>query len=70
MQFPLSFWDISLWLAITSIILLVTSELLSLYYGHINIIIDRKKMRTAALTLGVLFILTVFIRIYLIMALY
>ena len=64
MQFPLSFWDISLWLAITSIILLATSELLSPYYGQTNIIIDRKKLRTAALTLGLLFMFTVLIRIY------
>ena len=69
MQFPLSFWDISLWLAITSIILLATSELLSPYYGKTNIIIDRKKLRTAALTLGLLFIFTVFVRIFEIMAL-
>jgi len=63
-QFPLSLWDISLWLAITSIILLATSELLSPYYGKTNIIIDRKRLRTAALTLGLLFLFTVLIRIY------
>jgi len=64
MQFPLSLLDISLWLAITSIILLATSELLSPHYGQINIIIDRKRLRTAALTLGLLFMFTVLIRIY------
>jgi len=64
MQFPLSLWDISLWLAITSVILLATSELLSSYYGKINIIVDRKKLRTAALTLGLLFMFTVLIRIF------
>jgi len=68
-HFPLSFWDISLWLAITSIILLTTSELLSPYYGQTNIIIDRNRLRTAALTLGLLFMVTVFIRIFEIMAL-
>jgi len=63
-QFPLSFWDFSLWLAITSIILLATSELLSPYYGQTNIIFDRKRLRTAALTLWLLFMFTVLIRIY------
>ena len=63
MQFPLSLWDISLWLAITAIILLTTSELLSPYYGKTNIIIDKKKLRTAALTFSLLFIFTVSIRI-------
>jgi len=44
MQFPLTTSDISLWLAVTAIILLITSELLSSstkYSG--NIIIERKK---------------------------
>jgi len=63
-QFPLSFWDISLWLAITSIILLATSELISPYYGQTNLIIDKRKLRTAALILSTLFMLTVLIRIY------
>jgi len=68
-QFPLSFWDISLWLAITSIILLATSELLSPYYGQTNIVIDRNRLRTAALTLGLLFMVTIFVRIFEIMVL-
>lgn len=63
MQFPLTFWDISLWLAITAIILLATSEIISPYYGHTNIIINRKKLRNTALTTGTLFLITVIIRI-------
>jgi len=63
-QFPLSLWDVSLWLAITSIILFATSELLSPYYGQTNIIINKKRLRTAALTLALLFMGTVLIRIY------
>jgi len=62
-QFPLSLWDISLWLAITAIILLTTSELLSPHYGKTNIIIDKKKLKQAALTFSLLFIFTVSIRI-------
>jgi hypothetical protein len=64
MQFPLSFWDISLWLAVTAIILLITSELLSPYYGKTSLLIERRRLRTAALTVGLLFMFTVFIRIY------
>lgn len=64
MQFPLSLSDISLWLATTSIILMATSELLSPYYGQTNIIIERKRLRTAAIILGLLFLLTVLIQIY------
>lgn len=60
---PLSFWDLSLWLAVTAIILLVTSELLSPYYGRTSIIINKKRLRTVALFLGILFMLTVVIRV-------
>jgi len=63
MQFPLSFWDISLWLAITAIILLITSEMLSPYYGKVNIYINKKKLKNAALAVSILFLITVTIRI-------
>ena len=63
MQFPLTFWDLSLWLAIISIILLVTAELVSPYYGQTNLLINRKRLRRVALTMGVLFLITVAIRI-------
>ena len=64
MDFPLTFWDISLWLAITAIILLATAELISPYYGKISLIIEKRKLRQAALLLGILFMVTVIIRIY------
>lgn len=64
MQFPLTLWDISLWLAVTAIILLATSELISPYYGRINLIIKKKQLREVALIIGVLFLFTVAIRIY------
>jgi len=63
MNFPLSLSDISLWLAVTAIILLITSELLSSsteYAG--NIVIDRTRLRLAALAVGVSFMITVAIR--------
>lgn len=68
MQFPLSFWDVSLWLAITSIILLATAELLSPHYGQTNLLINKKRLKQTALALGILFLITVAIRIYAIIA--
>jgi len=59
MTFPLALWDISLLLAITAIILLITSELHSSYYGRTNIYINKKRLRNAALTVSLLFIATV-----------
>jgi hypothetical protein len=63
MAIPLNLTDISLLLAVESIVLLVTSELLSPYYGAIRLKIDKKKLRNAALTMSILFLATIAIRI-------
>jgi hypothetical protein len=63
MTFPLGFWDISLLLAVTAIILLITSELLLPYYGRVNILINKKKLKNTAITVSILFLITVAIRI-------
>ena len=63
MNFPLSFWDISLWLAVTAIILLITSELISPYYGKTNILINKKRLRNVSIIVSTLFLITVAIRI-------
>jgi len=63
MMFPLGFWDISLLLAITAIILLITSELLSSYYERINILVNKKRLKNTALMASALFLATVAIRI-------
>lgn len=64
MQIPLTFSDVSLVLAVSSVILLISAELGSPYYGHTNLMIDKKKLRNAAYTTGILFLVTVAIRIY------
>jgi len=64
MQFPLSYWDISLWLAVTAIILLATAELISPRYRRTSLVIEKKRLKQAALTLALLFLITFAIRIY------
>jgi hypothetical protein len=63
MNFPLDLWDISLFLAVTSVILLITSELLSPYYGKIGIRMNKKRLQNAAVVVSILFLATVAIRI-------
>jgi hypothetical protein len=63
MGFPLTFWDISLWLAVTAIILLITSELISPYYGKTNLLINKRRLRNVAIIVSTLFLITVAIRI-------
>ena len=63
MNFPLSIWDISLWIAVTAIILLVTSELLAPYSDYFgDFVIDKTRLRLAALILGAAFMVTVLLR--------
>lgn len=63
MSFPLVFSDVSLFLAVTAIILLITSELLSPSYGNTNIYINNKRLRNAALAVSILFLVTLAIKI-------
>jgi hypothetical protein len=60
----LGFWDLSLWTAIIAIMLLVTSDLLSPYFGRTVIIINRQRLRIAAMILAFIFLGTVTYRIY------
>jgi Mg2+/Co2+ transporter CorB len=62
MNFPLSFSDISLWLAVMAIITLITSELLFSSANLANITLNRKRMRLVALMLGTGFAVTVVMR--------
>jgi hypothetical protein len=64
-NFPLGIWDISLLLAITTIILLITSEMLSQYYGKINVRINRRKLRNTSIAASIVFLITVILRIIL-----
>jgi hypothetical protein len=65
MNFPLSMSDISLWLAITAIILLVTSELIfSLPEYSSRIIIDKNRLGQLAIGCGLGFLVTVVLRVF------
>jgi hypothetical protein len=60
---PLTFSDLSLLLAVGAISLLVASELASFQYGLTNLTLNKKKLRNAALTTGLLFLVTIAIQI-------
>jgi uncharacterized protein involved in exopolysaccharide biosynthesis len=64
MQIPLDLWNLSLWLAVTGIILLITAQLASAYDGNTSLLIDQRKLKNMALRIGILFLLTVAIHIY------
>ncbi|MCW3986010.1 MAG: hypothetical protein NWE91_06350 [Candidatus Bathyarchaeota archaeon] len=65
MNFPLSMSDIGLWLAITAIILLVTSELLSSPTTYLSdIVIERTRLRLISIGVGMAFMFTVLLRIF------
>jgi hypothetical protein len=68
MQFPLNFGHITLFLAVSAIILLITAELSSPHYGQTNLTIDNKRLKKAALTAGILSLSTFIIHVYQIIA--
>jgi hypothetical protein len=55
--------QLSLLFAASALVLLVTSELISPYYGKVNLSIDRKKLRNCAITFSILFLATVIAKI-------
>ncbi len=65
MRFMLTASDISLWLAVTAIILLITSEILYSspeYASHLRI--EKKRLRLVALGCGLGFLVTVVLRAF------
>ena len=62
-MFPLNLWDVSLLVAVIAIILLVSSEMLSSYYGKVNILIDKKKLKSATIAVAAAFLVTMALRV-------
>lgn len=60
---PVTYSDISFLLAVGTTILLITAEITSPYYGLTNFIVNRKKLRTAALSIGAIFLIVAAIQI-------
>jgi hypothetical protein len=60
---PLNFWDVSLLITMTTIMLLITTELLSPRYGKISIRINRRRLKTATLAFSLFFLGTVALRV-------
>lgn len=64
MQLPLDFLDVSLWLGTTAMILLVTAQLVLSYEGPLSIMVDERKIENAGILVGILFLITIAMRIY------
>jgi len=64
MQIPLDFYNVSLWFAVTDLILFITAQLVSAYDGNATMFIDQRKLKNTAIVIGALFLVTVVIRIY------
>jgi hypothetical protein len=63
MIFLLAIEDLSITLAVTAAMLLVATQLLSLLYGKINILINKKRLKYAAITFSILFLGTAILRV-------
>lgn len=56
MIFTLTLWDLGLWLGLSSILVLITSEIASWRYGRLNIFIEFHRMRKVTIVLGAAFL--------------
>jgi len=63
MPFPLTSWDISLWLAVVAIILLTTAELMPEHYGQKKLLINKERIEKTGLITGMIFLFAVVLRI-------
>ena len=64
MIFAASLWEIGIWLAASSIIIMVTSEVVSPSYGRINMLMNFNRMRKIAVMLGIAFLLVASLNIF------
>ena len=64
MHFPLSATEIMTWLGATAFTLLVTSEIISPWYGQIGLFIDKRKFKGVAIFFFAVFLVSVFIQVY------
>jgi hypothetical protein len=55
---PLTFQDLSLLLAVSAILVLVTAEIVPYLFGEKTLVSDMKKLRILAMVLGILFLVT------------
>lgn len=63
---PVTLDNLIVLFALSAIILLITAELASSYNGLSNLTINKKKLRNAALSMSVLFLITTAIRMILV----
>ena len=61
---PLTLQDISLLLAVSAILLLVTAELVPYIFGEKTLVSDMRKLRFLAMVIGMLFLATVVMIIF------
>jgi hypothetical protein len=58
---PLTIQDLSILLAVSAVLLLITAELVPHIFGEKTLVSDIKKLRNLALVLGILFLVTLVI---------
>jgi hypothetical protein len=61
---PIAIQDLSMLLAVSAILLLVTAELIPYIFGEKTLVSDMKKLRSLSLALGIMFLLTIIIEFF------
>jgi len=58
---PIAIQDLSILLAASAILLLITAEILPYIFGEKTFVSDMRKLRNLAIALGILFVVTIVI---------
>jgi len=63
MTFTLTLWDLGLWLGLSSVLVLITSEIASWRYGRLDIFIEFHRLRKVTMVLGAAFLVVTLLNI-------
>lgn len=64
MNVPIGFDEFSLWMAVSAITLLITSEIVNQYHSQIGLVINKNRLKTASRIQGFLFLIIIVIYIF------
>ncbi len=68
MLFPVNWWDVQFWVAMVSVVLLVTCEFINPVLGRSNLYINKRRFRVVsygmALIFGLIFAVNVFLKLF------
>ena len=61
---PLALNDMIFFLGAATMLLMLTSEIMCSYYGRVNVLVEKRRLRSASLFISALFLVAILIGVY------